>query len=62
MGMIEVAGATRPRPGEQRCGDAWLHLDLGDASLLAIVDGLGHGPEAAAAASAALGSLREQIA
>lgn len=52
-----TAAATRPYPGESANGDAW-QLDGADGCYrLALVDGLGHGPEAAVAAHAALATL-----
>jgi hypothetical protein len=54
---VIVAGASRPYPGETANGDAWaIHRHAG-AGRIALVDGLGHGPEAAAAAQAALTTL-----
>lgn len=52
---IEAGAVCVPMPGEDACGDGWAMLadDAGAAVLMA--DGLGHGPEAARAASAAIG-------
>ena len=47
-------------PGEQRCGDGWACEFLPDRYLLVLVDGLGHGPGAAAAAERAVASVRQQ--
>jgi anti-sigma regulatory factor (Ser/Thr protein kinase) len=47
-----------PKPGERVCGDASaIAIDGGRASLL-VADGLGHGPDAAEAADAAVESFR----
>jgi anti-sigma regulatory factor (Ser/Thr protein kinase) len=55
--QVEVAALTLPLAGEEACGDGWgVACDARGATLLA-VDGLGHGPLAAAAAAAALGEL-----
>lgn len=55
---VEIGALTVPLAGEDECGDGWgVTCDLGGATLLA-VDGLGHGPDAAAAASAALRQLQ----
>lgn len=43
--------------GEQTCGDAYLMLDRGTFALVAVADGLGHGPEAEAASSKAIAYL-----
>ena len=54
---LTIAGAARPYPGEAVSGDAW-HVDCnGDGWRIALIDGLGHGPEAAAAANAAIVAL-----
>jgi serine phosphatase RsbU (regulator of sigma subunit) len=54
---LVIAAAGRPYPGESRSGDAWAaHWQAGGCRL-ALVDGLGHGPAAAAAADAALALL-----
>lgn len=50
-----VAGSTMV--GEVQSGDAHLVLPLADGCLVAVVDGLGHGPPAATAARAAIASL-----
>ena len=53
-GHCAVAGLCLPAPGERVSGDAWgLRLDAG-RTLLMVADGLGHGPDAAEAADAAL--------
>jgi serine phosphatase RsbU (regulator of sigma subunit) len=57
---LAVVAATRPYPGEQVSGDAWTVEQAGAISRVALVDGLGHGPLAAAAAAAALAALRAQ--
>ena len=61
MGLIEVAGDRRPKVGERACGDAWLHVERGSVAFLAIVDGLGHGVDAAHAAETALDLLRSRV-
>jgi serine phosphatase RsbU (regulator of sigma subunit) len=50
---LTVAAASRPHPGEAVNGDAWIVVPHEGGCLLAVIDGLGHGPEAAAAAHAA---------
>jgi hypothetical protein len=57
---VVVAAAGRPRPGEAISGDAWAVDWHGGVCRIAVVDGLGHGPEAAAAAQAALKALQAQ--
>ncbi|HEU4362360.1 MAG TPA: SpoIIE family protein phosphatase [Mycobacterium sp.] len=59
LGPIEWAAAFRPRPGEQVCGDRAVAVAVGEsAALFGVVDGLGHGAEAAAAASRGVEVLR----
>jgi anti-sigma regulatory factor (Ser/Thr protein kinase) len=54
---IEVGALYVPLAGEDECGDGWAaSCDLDGATLLG-VDGLGHGPEAAKAAHAAIHAL-----
>lgn len=53
-----ACGLAVPMSGEHDCGDAFaLAADTGVASVL-VVDGLGHGPQAAAAADRAVGVFR----
>ncbi|KZS83349.1 stage II sporulation protein M [Mycobacterium persicum] len=55
FGPIEWAVAGRPRPGEHTCGDLPIAVQIGgDAALFGVLDGLGHGPEAARAARIAV--------
>jgi phosphoserine phosphatase RsbX len=46
--------AAAALPGQAEIGDRHLVLEIGGGVLLAVIDGLGHGAEAAAAADAAL--------
>lgn len=48
-----------PLAGERVCGDGWAVVERPTHTLIAMVDGLGHGPEAATAADAALGVFHE---
>jgi serine phosphatase RsbU (regulator of sigma subunit) len=54
---ISVAVATRPYPGETLNGDAWRLDWFEGACRLTVIDGLGHGPQAAIAAATALETL-----
>jgi serine/threonine protein phosphatase PrpC len=49
---MEIAAVQRPMPGEVQCGDAYAVVTGPRTTLLAVADGLGHGPEAARAARA----------
>lgn len=54
FGPIEWAAVRRPRPGEAVCGDHPVAIEVGDsAALFGVIDGLGHGEGAAAAAQLA---------
>ena len=54
------AGAISiPAPGERVCGDGWAFAFDGDGAAMVVADGLGHGPDAAEAAQAALESFAE---
>lgn len=54
---VEIGALWTPMAGEDACGDGWaVRCDAGGATLLA-ADGLGHGPEAARAAAAAIKTL-----
>ena len=54
---IDAAFATVPLPGQKESGDLSLIKRVGVGTLVAVVDGLGHGEEAANAAHAAVGAL-----
>ena len=54
---IAIAVAARPYPGETASGDAWQVDWDGEVCRIAVIDGLGHGPQAAAAAMAAVAAL-----
>jgi negative regulator of sigma-B (phosphoserine phosphatase) len=54
---IDAAFATLPLPGQSESGDLCLIKRVGKGTLIAVVDGLGHGQEAASAAHAAVGAL-----
>lgn len=54
VGAISLAA-----PGERVCGDGWSFALAGDDTAIMVVDGLGHGPDAAEAADAALDAFSE---
>lgn len=59
FGPIEWARAGRPLPSEYVSGDRGLAVDVdGEAALFGVVDGLGHGPEAATAALRAIEAVK----
>ncbi len=52
LGPIEWAAESRPLPGENICGDRSIAVDVnGTGALFGVVDGIGHGTEAAEAAN-----------
>lgn len=53
-GAVSVAA-----PGERVCGDGWGFALHGDIAAIIVADGLGHGPDAAEAAAAALEAFAE---
>ena len=50
--------ASRPKPGETECGDRQIVIPYEGGVLLAVVDALGHGKEAAESAAIADAALR----
>ena len=54
---LRYAGASRPVPGESANGDQWLVQERTGSIRVAVIDGLGHGPEAEAASLAAIAEL-----
>src|SRR2546426_6795505 len=55
--LIEWGVATLALPGQAESGDLHLVKPVGSGVLVAVVDGLGHGAEAATAAQAAVAAL-----
>lgn len=55
---VEWAACGAPYPGQTRSGDAFLVQETSAGVLVGVVDGLGHGEEAADVAQRALESLR----
>jgi len=51
---VAVGAVSLPLPGEGQCGDAWALQPSTSSIRLLVVDGLGHGPIAARAASVAV--------
>ena len=57
--VIEWSAAQRAKPGEVESGDQYVVCLSPELALVGIVDGLGHGAEAAAAARRAVGTLQD---
>lgn len=53
-GALQVSGFSAPSPGEEVCGDSWAVRRLSAGTGILVADGLGHGPDAAAASRAAV--------
>ncbi|NAS21288.1 SpoIIE family protein phosphatase [Herbidospora sp. NEAU-GS84] len=58
-GPLDVAGLTRPMPGETTGGDAYSWRTDDETVTLLVCDGLGHGPLAASAAGAAVRAFED---
>src|SRR4051812_14246067 len=58
--IVTVVGASRTYPGETDNGDAWTADWHDGACRVAVIDGVGHGPLAAAAAQLAVRTLASQ--
>lgn len=56
---LEIGAITIPYPGEIISGDAWSVNENDDGFAMTMMDGLGHGPKANAAAMKALNIFRE---
>jgi anti-sigma regulatory factor (Ser/Thr protein kinase) len=54
----EVGAIRVPKAGETACGDAWAMAIHPQGATFLLADGLGHGPEASRAASAAVEAIR----
>src|SRR5262245_31289366 len=59
-GVLEWHSAAQPIGGQTVSGDLHLVQEFDQGILLAVVDGVGHGDEATAAARAAIAILQEQ--
>jgi anti-sigma regulatory factor (Ser/Thr protein kinase) len=69
LAVVDIDRATAPRPAPARlwggvsvpmqgaCGDGWAGTQTADHVAMAVVDGLGHGPQASLAAEAALSAF-----
>jgi anti-sigma regulatory factor (Ser/Thr protein kinase) len=53
-----IGAVCVPAHGERECGDAWASWSAGGLTSVFVVDGLGHGHEAAVAAEAAVNTFR----
>ncbi len=56
---LRTGAVCVPKNGEEVCGDAWAAIEEGSRALLVVVDGLGHGIQAAEASRQAVRTLHE---
>ena len=56
---LDFGAACVPLAGEEVCGDSWAIDEVEGRALVLVVDGLGHGPQAAEAAREAVRVFRE---
>jgi anti-sigma regulatory factor (Ser/Thr protein kinase) len=57
--LLNVGVVCVPLEGETACGDGWCVVQEGDRAMVLLVDGLGHGPNAAHAADVAIERFRD---
>lgn len=57
LNRVSYAVICKSLAGQIECGDDYLIKEINDGTLFAVVDGLGHGPEAAFAAKKAIQQL-----
>ena len=57
--FFDAGTVCLPYPGETAFGDAWAIRRVGDRALVIVADGLGHGPQAAAASEQAVRHFQE---
>lgn len=61
FGRVRWAARCRPAKGQEACGDAYLVFQGENAVTAAVVDGLGHGPDAEQAAQTVIAYLQTQF-
>jgi anti-sigma regulatory factor (Ser/Thr protein kinase) len=61
VASLETGTVCLARSGETVCGDAWALGRLADRVMLIVADGLGHGPDAAAASMEAIRVFRKSV-
>jgi anti-sigma regulatory factor (Ser/Thr protein kinase) len=57
--VVEIGAVSVAKSGEDVCGDAWAWVDDGERMRVLVIDGLGHGPDAAEAARRATRVFRD---
>lgn len=61
LAALNAGAVCLPVQGEQVCGDAWAMKQYPQNTRLMVVDGLGHGPDAAAAANLAVAVFEQDV-
>lgn len=56
--LVDVGAVCLPIDGETVCGDGWAVMQTAERAVILLVDGLGHGASAAAAADVAIATFR----
>jgi anti-sigma regulatory factor (Ser/Thr protein kinase) len=56
--LLDVGAVCLPMTGETACGDGWAVVQGADRAVILLVDGLGHGPNAAEAADTAIAAFQ----
>lgn len=60
-GRFELGALTTPKPGQECFGDAWAVGERDGVLTALVVDGVGHGPQAAEASRLAVGHLYDHL-
>lgn len=58
---LSASGMSTPKPGQEACGDAWDEAWHDGVLWLTVIDGLGHGPQAAFASAQAIRVFRAAL-
>ena len=61
MGGLSVGVVHHPIAGERESGDAYCVVDCGAFAVVAVIDGLGHGPDATLASAKACAVVRRDV-
>jgi anti-sigma regulatory factor (Ser/Thr protein kinase) len=56
--LLDIGAVCLPMAGETACGDGWAVVQGADRAVILLVDGLGHGPNAAEAADTAIAAFQ----
>src|SRR5690348_14532064 len=59
--IIDTASASFTLPGQEECGDRQAVVSLPHSAIAAVIDGVGHGAEAAEAAERAVATVQQGV-